>query len=54
MLAEVNAHVFDELQRTRITDAIGSENVFVAKPVVGASIDDALTAANTWIREHQA
>ena len=54
MLAEVDAHVFDELQRTRITDAIGPENVFVAKPVVGASIDDALTAANTWIREHQA
>ena len=53
-LAEVDAHVFNELQRTGMSDAIGPENIFVAKPVVGASVDDALAAANTWIRQHQA
>jgi hypothetical protein len=54
MLAEVDAHVLDELQRTGISDVIGPENVFVAKLIVGASLDDALAAANTWIRQRQA
>jgi SulP family sulfate permease len=54
MLSEVDAHVFNELQRTGMSDTIGPENIFVAKPVIGASIDDALAAANTWIRRHQA
>ena|GEM_PF-4299736 len=32
-------------------NAIGEENIFMAKPVVGAAIDDALVAAAAWIQQ---
>jgi SulP family sulfate permease len=50
MLAEVDPRVFDILQRTGVAGGIGEENIFVAKPLVGAAIDDALSAANAWVK----
>jgi SulP family sulfate permease len=53
MLAEVDAQVVDTLQRSGVGEAIGEGNIFPAEPVVGASIDDALAAANAWILGHE-
>jgi SulP family sulfate permease len=51
MMAEVGPRVREQLERTGVIDDLGKENVFEAQPVLGASIEEALKAAETWIAE---
>jgi hypothetical protein len=49
MLADVGPNVLKQLESTGVIDDLGKENVFEAQPVLGASIEEALAAAEAWI-----
>jgi SulP family sulfate permease len=52
MLAGVQPHVMEELQRTGLMDIVGKGNIFAAEPGYGAAEDKALAAAQKWLTEH--
>ena len=49
MLAGVEPHVMQELEKAEMLDQIGRENVFAAQPVLAASLNAALDAAEVWL-----
>ena len=51
MLAGVESHVMQELKRAGLLDLIGKENVFAARSVLTASLNDALNAAEVWLQQ---
>ena len=51
LLAGVGSHVFELLAHTGIIDAIGKENIFRARRVITASIDEAVTRAQDWLKQ---
>jgi SulP family sulfate permease len=53
LLAGVGPHVFELLAHTGIIDAIGKENIFRARRVITASIDEATARAQGWIEQKQ-
>lgn len=50
MLAEVEISVKEQLERTGVLEEIGNENIFMANSIVNESINDAVKAANKWIK----
>jgi hypothetical protein len=53
-MAEVSVGVYNALERSKVIDTLGRENVYKATPVIGGSIDDALEASTIWIEETRA
>jgi SulP family sulfate permease len=53
MLAGVESHVFQKLEKAGLLDHIGIENVFTARPVLEASLDAALDAAELWLKKRK-
>ena len=51
MLEGLSEAVLEQLERTEILDQLGEENVFLAQPVYGASLRQALAAAEDWIAQ---
>ena len=51
MMASVDPNVKQQLEATKIIDTIGRENIFLAQPILGASLDEALAAADKWLKE---
>ena len=49
MVTEVEPVVRDQLESVGALQVIGPENVFVGQPILGASIGEALEAANGWL-----
>jgi len=49
MLVGVDQVVRDQLAKTGVLKLIGEENVFVATPQLGAALNKAVAAANTWL-----
>ena len=49
MLEGLSEAVLEQLQETEIVDLLGEENVFLAKPRFGESLQEALAAAEAWI-----
>ena len=49
MLAGVDPHLIDVFKKTGFDKLVGEENIFVAKPGIGASLDIALAAAQKKI-----
>ena len=49
MLAGLNEHVLEQLEKTKILDLLGRENVFLAKPRFGDAVKEAIAAAESWI-----
>ncbi len=49
MLVGVDPDVRDQLAKTGILKVLGEENVFVATPQLGASLNQAVAAANAWL-----
>ncbi|MGD9330309.1 MAG: STAS domain-containing protein, partial [Desulfobacterales bacterium] len=52
LLAGVGRHVSDLLSHTGIIDTIGKENIFPARRVLLASINDAVARAQEWIDQN--
>lgn len=53
MLAGVEESVYERLKKSEAFEIIGQENIFLAQKVIGASVHDALDAAEDWIAERQ-
>ena len=51
MLAGVESHVMQKLEKARLLDLIGKENVFQAGSVLEASLNEALDAAEAWLKK---
>jgi SulP family sulfate permease len=51
MLAGVEPHVIQKLEKAGLLDQIGKENVFAARPVLEASLNEALDAAEEWLKK---
>jgi hypothetical protein len=51
MLAGVEPHVLQELDKAGLLDQIGKENVFAARPVLEDSLNEALDAAEVWLKK---
>ena len=52
MLVGVDEAVLGQLARTGLLHVIGEENVFLAKPQLGAAMNQAAAAAYVWLGEH--
>ncbi|CAB1061572.1 hypothetical protein D1BOALGB6SA_6347 [Olavius sp. associated proteobacterium Delta 1] len=50
MLAGVESHVMQKLEKAGLLDLIGKENVFASGPVLEASLIEALDAAEVWLK----
>lgn len=51
MLSGVEEAVYEKLKKTEAFEIIGQENIFLAQKVIGASVHEALDAAEKWIAE---
>ncbi len=51
MLVGVDPLVRDQLAKTGVLKFIGDENVFLATPQLGAALNQAIAAANTWLAQ---
>ncbi len=51
MLSGVEEAVYERLKQTEVFELIGEENIFQTQKVIGASVDEALDAAEKWIAE---
>jgi SulP family sulfate permease len=49
VLAGVNEHIYQQLQKTGLMDQLGSENVYQATSILGDSALDAYQDANAWL-----
>jgi SulP family sulfate permease len=49
MLVGVDQLLRDQLAKTGVLDLLGEENVFVATPQLGVALNQAVSAANTWL-----
>ena len=54
ILAEVDPHVRQQLQETKIMGILGADSVFEAQEVIGASIDQAVAEGYDWLKLKQA
>lgn len=50
-LAELTPTAREQIDQVKAVEIIGPENLFIAQPVIGASIEEALTAAETWLEQ---
>ncbi len=53
IIANVDDPIMQQLERTGLLDLLGRENVFPARDLVGASLIEALKAANTSFGKDQ-
>jgi SulP family sulfate permease len=53
MLEGLSEKVLDQIERTELLDLIGEENVFLAQPQHGASLRQAMAAAEAWLLQDQ-
>jgi len=53
ILSGVEEPVYDRLKQSEAFELIGEENIFLAQTVIGASLDEALDAAEKWIAANQ-
>ena len=53
MLAGVEPHVMQKLDKAGLLYQIGKENIFTARPVLEASLDEALDAAEEWLKKQK-
>jgi SulP family sulfate permease len=51
MLCGVEEALMEPMEAGELVEAVGEEYVFPIQPVIGASIEEALTAAERWIKE---
>jgi hypothetical protein len=54
MLAGSSERVREQLQETDFLDLIGEENVFLGQPEFGASLREAVAAAEEWMKQNEA
>jgi SulP family sulfate permease len=54
MLEGINQQVLVQLERTDLLDLIGEHNVYLAQPIFGAALRQALEAAEEWIAQGNA
>jgi SulP family sulfate permease len=53
MLEGLSEKVLEQIERTELLDLIGEENVFLGQPLYGASLRQALAAAEAWLAPGQ-
>jgi len=53
MIEGVNQYVLDQLERTKLLDLIGEENIFLGQPKFGAALREALAAAEAWMAQNK-
>jgi hypothetical protein len=53
MLEGMNERVREQLEETDLLDLIGEENVFLGQKEFGASLRQALVAAEEWIKQDE-
>jgi len=51
MLTGLNKFVLEQLEKTDLLESIGAENIFPAEARFGASVEQALHRADTWINQ---
>jgi SulP family sulfate permease len=51
MLTGLNKIVLEQLEKTDLLESIGAENIFPAEARFGASVEQALHRADTWINQ---
>ena len=51
MLCGVDEVVMENLKAGELVEVVGEEHVFPIQPVIGASVEEALAAAERWIKE---
>jgi hypothetical protein len=49
MLVGLDPAVYEQLAKTGVLRLIGEENIFLAKPQIGAALNQAVAAATTWL-----
>jgi len=49
MIVGINQQVLDQLERTRLLNLIGEQNIFLGQPRFGVALREALTAADDWM-----
>lgn len=52
MLEGLSEHVLEQIDRTDLLALIGQDNVFLGQPQFGASLRQALAAAEAWLEQH--
>lgn len=53
MLCGVEEAVMKDLEAGEVIEVVGAEYIFPIQPVIGASIEEALAAAERWIAENK-
>jgi SulP family sulfate permease len=53
MVCGITDAVLEQVKVTAAYDVIGAENFFLSRPIIGASLEEAWTAAEKWIAEQQ-
>ena len=51
MLVGVEPSVRDQLDKTGVLQELGEENLFMATPQLGAGLNQAVAAAEAWLRQ---
>jgi sulfate permease, SulP family len=51
MLSGVGAELLDQLRRTEMVDILGEDNIFEATPVVTGATEEAIAAAELWLKQ---
>jgi SulP family sulfate permease len=51
MLSGVGAELLDQLRRTEMVDILGENNIFEATPVVTGATEEAIAAAELWLKQ---
>ena len=51
MLEGLSERVLDQLEKTKIVELLGQENLFLAQPRFGGSLAEAMAAAEAWIAQ---
>jgi len=53
MICNVTNAVLEQLKVTEAYEMIGEQNIFLSRPIIGASLEEAWEAAEKWIAEQQ-
>jgi SulP family sulfate permease len=51
ILSGVGAELLDQLRRTEMVDILGEDNIFEATPVVTGATEEAIAAAELWLKQ---
>ena len=54
MLAGVDEHLYDQMERTHLLSWLGPDKVFRVQPRLGAAVEQAMEVANVWMAAQSA